>query len=171
DDLYEFADLRNAIVHSRVKPNYVIAEPHDATVYKINKIEEEISKPKMVIPEFQCIVRTFGISESLSVILKTIHEMNFSQFPIYDRDKFMGLVTSNGITNWLSQNIKEDLVSIQDTKMSDVLHCEESQENYKFISKDTTIYEADDFFKANLSKGIPLKALLITHNGRHTEKL
>ena len=41
DDLREFGDLRNAIVHSRTDVDYVIAEPHDEIVEHIELIEEK----------------------------------------------------------------------------------------------------------------------------------
>ena len=39
DDLREFGDLRNAIVHDRTGIDYVIAEPHDDIVERIELIE------------------------------------------------------------------------------------------------------------------------------------
>lgn len=34
-DLLEFGELRNAIVHGRARPEYVIAEPHPEVVQRI----------------------------------------------------------------------------------------------------------------------------------------
>src|SRR5690606_6060906 len=45
DDLRELGDLRNAIVHNRTDIDYVIAEPHDEIVERIELIEEKLSNP------------------------------------------------------------------------------------------------------------------------------
>ena len=39
NDLREFADLRNAIVHNLTNPAFTIYEPPDSTVEKIKMIE------------------------------------------------------------------------------------------------------------------------------------
>ncbi|WP_054752158.1 hypothetical protein [Piscibacillus salipiscarius] len=52
EDLLEFAVLRNAIVHERTDPEYVIAEPHDSTVEKIEKILNELTEPKKLYRPF-----------------------------------------------------------------------------------------------------------------------
>ncbi len=38
DELYQYAKLRNAIVHEKVSPGYYIAEPHEKVVERIEKI-------------------------------------------------------------------------------------------------------------------------------------
>ncbi|WP_405103429.1 hypothetical protein [Oceanobacillus sp. FSL H7-0719] len=41
DDLLEYAELRNAIVHNKVNITFSIAEPHDSVVEQIEWIEKE----------------------------------------------------------------------------------------------------------------------------------
>ena len=43
DDLLQLAQLRNAIVHDRIAVDFVIAEPNDWTVKRIQLIEQEDS--------------------------------------------------------------------------------------------------------------------------------
>ena len=47
NDLREFAELRNAIVHER-GGGYEIAEPHPETVHRLEEIEQLISQPPVV---------------------------------------------------------------------------------------------------------------------------
>ena len=48
EDLYQFAQLRNAIVHDKVLPEFVIAEPNDWAVLRIQEIEQALLKPKTI---------------------------------------------------------------------------------------------------------------------------
>lgn len=46
DDLLQLAQLRNAIVHDRIAVDFVIAEPNDWTVKRIQLIEQELIQPE-----------------------------------------------------------------------------------------------------------------------------
>lgn len=171
DDLLEFAVLRNAIVHERTDPEYVIAEPHDSTVEKIEKVLSELTEPKKVIPTFSQEVKSFKISDSLADVLNMIKYTHYSQFPVYEEDEFKGLLTANGITNWLAETVDEDLLSREETTLDQLIDYEEGTENYKFVSRDLTIYEAEDIFKDQVNKEDRIDAVLITHNGKSDESL
>ncbi|MDY0407725.1 hypothetical protein [Paracerasibacillus soli] len=67
DDLLEFAQLRNAIVHNRVDTTYVIAEPHLSIVEQIERIERALTKPKQVIPFSQ--KRLFNFNRMIRLLL------------------------------------------------------------------------------------------------------
>src|SRR5699024_11877381 len=74
DDLLEFAELRNAIVHNRIDTDYAIAEPHLSVVESIEAIEQEITEPKKVYPLFSRKVIIFQESDSLRELLTVIRD-------------------------------------------------------------------------------------------------
>lgn len=171
DDLLEFADLRNAIVHERTDPNFVIAEPHESTVLKIESIEMELGNPKTVFQTFRSDVFTFQVNNSLSDVLKVIRDRRYSQFPVYNDNEFVGIISENGITNWLAKNIEEDIISLVETPLELIIQCEENKNNYQFINRNTSVYKVEEIFKERLSIGTKLDAILITQNGRKNESL
>lgn len=172
DDLKEFANLRNAIVHERTDVTYVIAEPHDETVKKIQYIQNEVCKPQAVIPLFTREVIKFTIDDTLVDLLKTIKKYHYTQFPIYDANRFVGLLTENGITRWLTQGVDHGSISLSEIKLSDVFQFEREKNNFVFISKETDIYETQEIFKNMLDKSGPkLDAVLITYSGKQDEEL
>lgn len=170
DDLIEFAELRNAIVHDYRNPP-AIAEIHESIVKEIRAIEEKLTKPKMVIPDFQREVITFQVSDLLPDLLEVIREKHYSQFPVYEGSVFKGLITENGITNWLANHSLQYHTSLTETCLSEVLNEEEETHTYKFINRNTSVYEAEEIFKQRLQDGIRLSALLFTYNGRKNESL
>lgn len=171
NDLLEFAELRNAIVHNRVTPNYVIAEPHEETVTHILYIETEITKPKLVIPAFEKFVQTFHLDDSLASLLTIVREKEFSQFPVYGKDGFKGLLTPRGITQWLAAHIDKNHVNLNGTTIGEVLAVEVRRDHYKFISRKTTVHQAMEMMKGNPDKNFRLEAILITERGHPDEKL
>jgi predicted transcriptional regulator len=172
EDLKEFAELRNAIVHERTEPNFIIAEPHDTVVQKMEFIEKEISKPQKAIPLFQREVTVFQATDTLTDVLKSISDHRFSQFPVYNDNEFLGLITESGITGWLTQVIDKDVISFSETKLSEVLAYEEVGSNYQFISRETNSYEIKEIFQQQIETKKPkLDAILITHSGKENESL
>ncbi|MUK88863.1 CBS domain-containing protein [Ornithinibacillus sp. L9] len=167
DDLLEYAELRNAIVHDKIDTMHAIAEPHDSVVKHIEKIEKDITQPKVVIPMFSRRVVSFQVKDSLSDVLEAIHEKGFSKFPVYYEDEFKGLFTESAITKWLADN---KFSSGSETLIEEILPYQKNS-NFKFIGRDTTVYEAIGIFKDQIEKGNRIDALLITENGKNSEEL
>jgi len=170
EDLLEYADLRNAIVHNKIDAAYAIAEPHDSVVTEIEKIEKELAEPRKVTPLFARKVRTFQVDDMLSELLFVIYEKGYTKFPVYDGNEFRGLVTQKGITSWLAKYMGRTIPSPKETLLKDVLECVE-YDNYKFIKSNTSVYRAEEVFKEQVGKGNRIEALLITEKSTHKEDL
>jgi CBS domain-containing protein len=170
DDLKEFAELRNAIVHDR-GGGYVIAEPNFRAVESIEQILEIITNPPRVIPSFQVEVLAFDIYTPVSEAIVSMASRDFSQVPITDKDNFKALLTTNTITRWLGLTAKDDIFCLSETAIGKVLEYSELLDNYKFISKKTTLFEAMEAFQSFENQGKRLDAALITESGKAKEKI
>lgn len=168
--LKAFADLRNAIVHNEIEPGYVLAEPHDSVVKNIVEIAEKLKSPRIIGNLIQQKISSFSIEDSLDAVLTEINDNSFTQFPIFSDRGFEGLLTENGIAHWLAANIKEDIISLSETKVIDILSCEESKENYRFINRKTSIYEIEEYFQKFINNGQNNGCLLITNNTKHVKE-
>lgn len=171
DDLRSYADLRNAIVHHRTAMEYVIAEPHVDVVEKIEYMDSTLAKPTLVGQMFRKKVHVFQERDSLKHVLKVIRSRKFTQFPVYHKDQFKGLVTTVGITNWLATTMAGNQLPKHIPTMHDILLHEKNKVNYKFVSRYITIYEAEEIFKQGVERGRRFEALLITEHGKPQEKL
>lgn len=167
NDLLEFAELRNAIVHNKIDTDYAIAEPHDSIVKKIVMIEEELTEPKKVAAQFYRKVETFQINDTLEQMLEKINEKGFTKFPLYDGPNFRGLITEKGISMWFAENSEKNP---KEVLLKEVLTYEQ-EGNYKFISAETTVLEAVDIYKGKVGNGTRLQALLITKSGYPSKDL
>lgn len=172
DDLRSYADLRNAIVHNRTSMDYVIAEPHLEVVEKIEHIDKVLAKPTYVGQLFRKRVLSFRTTDSLKYLLNIIRKQKYTQFPVYnERNQFQGLITTVGITNWLATSLTGPQRQNRVPKLKDILRYEKNVKNYQFISRNMTIYEAEEIFKQGVERGRRFEALLITEHGRPHQKL
>ncbi|MFC4024611.1 CBS domain-containing protein [Oceanobacillus longus] len=149
DDLLEFAELRNAIVHNKIDMAFAIAEPHDTVVERIERIEQELTRPRKVDPLFIRKVISFQQNEPMSNMLEVINHKGITKFPVYNDDEFQGLITHKGITKWLAKGMQDGTVPLLDTKLKEILQCEKN-DNYKFISRNASVYEAMEIFKEQI---------------------
>lgn len=170
DDLKEFAELRNAIVHER-GGGYIIAEPNLRAVERIEQILDVITNPPKVIPTFQVEVLAFDVHTPVAKAVESMAKKDISQVPITDKDNFMALLTTDTITRWLGLNVKDDIFCLNESIIGKVLEYSESFDNYKFISKKSTLIETMEAFHLFEDQGKRLDAALITESGKVKEKI
>ena len=174
DELISFGELRNAIVHNPKIGIEAIAEPHTTIVFRIKELYEKISNPKKVIPEFQFEVLGAKEGDYINNVLIKMREKSFSQFPVFDIEgKVAELINTNTISRWLSNNLEDSgTIVIDNIKVKDLMNEIEFKSNYKFISRNTSIYEAYNLFTEQIRvKNTNLDVLFITNSGKQSEKL
>lgn len=171
EDLHQMSQLRNAIVHERREPDFVIAEPHDSIVELILEVERELLHPRQVIPLFRKLVTTFDADDALVKVLGEIRDKSYSQFPVYNADgSWRGLLTKKGVTSWLAEVVDGPHVSLEGVQVKDVLRHDPHLNRYRFVAKETSVIAAHQHF-VNMKDGVRLDALLITETGEESEPL
>jgi CBS domain-containing protein len=172
DDLKEYADLRNAIVHER-SDDHVLAEPNDLTVQQIEYLQSILDNPPTIIPRFQKTVYTTRLEDPIAIAASVMLEHNFSQLPVYDDSGFLVLLTTDDITHWLGRCTPEKSLTPGSTTVAEILACGciDVVKNYRFFAQDATIFDVQTAFQAGTKYGVPLVAILITAHGREDEPL
>ncbi|CZQ94598.1 CBS domain-containing protein [Trichococcus collinsii] len=164
DDFQILGDLRNFLSHGNQSDLVLVNE---AALNMIKSIHEQLLKPKTTFDIKSNDVKFFKETTPLPAVLETIRNTDLTQFPIKDGNgKVIGLLTENGITHWLSQYAHEASISIAGTLARDILVLDENKNNFAFIKKDATIYEAEAQFDNQ-----KIDALLVTDSGKNTENL
>ena len=169
EDLIDYGRLRNAIIHNGNK-KYIIAEPHDNIVTKIEKLANLISEPPVAIDRVgNKEVITINHDMKIATAMELISRTGYSNLPIYDGEKFIGILNGRKLISVLGQKIGEK-VNIQDyimnTEVSTVV--ENMGDDYYFMlaDEDLTIDDAMNYFENNRK----LLIILITKNGKDTGK-
>jgi CBS domain-containing protein len=169
-DLKEFADLRNAIVHGRMNDE-VIAEPNDWAVSSIVRMAEVLTAPPAVVPLFAKKVFTIGSQKTMAEALRLMKSHDFSKLPVIGlHHEWRGLLTANIVTRWLAANVDGGVVDLGDQTVEDALHFAESGTE-TFVAPTATVFDVYDLFHGVESRGKSLEAIIITEDGRASDRL
>ncbi len=175
DELLEYGDLRNAIVHDAVEPGRIIAEPHPDVVERMEHIAAVLEQPPLVTPEFERKVYTVRSQDSILDVMALIRRLGYTQFPIYDQEgSFTGLLTDRCLARWLTFELeKVRSNSLEAITVAEVAAYDKTQgKNVTFLAKDATIFDAYNEFERRIGTDRPrLEAILITERGRKDEPL
>jgi len=167
------AGLRNLLIHEKVEKYEYPCVPTAAIVAQLETIRERFLHPQLAIPKFESEVVTIKTDDSLAKVLKLIHALQITHFPVYEysgaHEKFAGVLTENGITRWLAEHISKEasLVELNNEPIREVLAREEKRRNYEFAGSHSKVEELAHRFHENAY----LEAVLITRNGNAEEKL
>jgi CBS domain-containing protein len=164
DDLREFAELRNAVIHSRGYPEKVIAEPSEEALQQLRDIAAKIIDPPR-LSRFAGEVHTFTPSTPLLNALQFMGRRHISQVPVLDGEAVQ-LLTSDGIARWLEAQATADVISLGETRVEHVL-AHEHENNCVFMRSNATLDEARLAFEEELKSGRRrLRAILVTKDGK-----
>lgn len=170
DDLKEFADLRNAIVHER-SDDHVIAEPNDRAVADFERVRAALLNPPAVIPKFQKAVQSRATTDSVGDAVTLMRDGSFSQLPILSNGKVVALLTAETVVRWLASEVSNKLVSPWETKIDQVLPHTEDQDHYCLLSRRATLLDALAQFEDFAAQGKDLDAILISQDGKPEQQL
>jgi CBS domain-containing protein len=169
-DLRRFADLRNTLVHNRIDRDHDFAIPTPRTVLRIEAILNDLGEVKLAIPLFQRQVETLQTIDTLEQVLNRINQTGITQFPVYADEIFAGVLTRRGILKWLASvglNHGTDCSGLRSVPVGVLLQSEEHPENHRFIPRNTPLMKMGEMIDHQPG----LETLLITQNGKPTEKL
>jgi len=161
DDLLQLAQLRNAIVHDQIAVDFIIAEPNEWATKRMQRIEQELIRPETVLPRFAKHVTGFEWDIPLPSLLETVAQKRYSQFPLYHKGTFKGLVTLRMLGFWLAKESHHGVIDLQGKIAADLITQDGKYTNYHFVSAQTTIAEVEKMFGEQGT----LEAVLITKNG------
>lgn len=167
DDLIQISQLRNAIVHEQVREDFVIAEPNQWIVHRILTIEAALLQPELVLPRFGKKVTGFEETLPLKELLRVVAKKRYSQFPLYHKGKFTGVITLRDIGYWVSRESLNGNLYFNNKLAKDLILSDGKTTNYEFVPKDCTILTVESMFK---EKAL-LEVILITEDGNQDGEL
>ena len=168
-DLYQYAKLRNALVHEKVRERFYIAAPHEEIVNHIETIAVLFDQPKKALEISSAPVLYYREETPLKDIIKVIDRLSYSVFPIYDLSgAYKCLLTSDGIIRWLSKQPMSS-ISLEKVYVKDILPFE-NQHEVIFVKKETDMYEVEEIFEDAYLAHKKVEAVIVTQNGIMEEK-
>ncbi|WP_423188715.1 CBS domain-containing protein [Alkalibacterium sp. f15] len=133
-------------------------------------ITEKIKYSKRVKDVFLKRVRTFDVNDPLEKVLEVINHVRYTQFPVFDGDNLVGIISSIGVTKYLAKAMNQDIRSIKNTTVKHILEVEDEQNFYEVISSDKSIFDIEEIFSERIKEGRTTYILLIAKGEKINKK-
>ena len=159
--LREYSELRNAIVHMRGDNQEIIAEPCDSVTDNIERIVRLLSADDSILNYACHPVKCVRLDDSLKKAFSIMEKMDSSKIPVYEGNRYAGLLTASMIAKYALENHAEGCVK-------DALVRKEN-ERVLFLSKASNIQMAVKGFDRAVREGNSLLAIIITEHGKANE--
>jgi CBS domain-containing protein len=167
--LKQFAKLRNAIVHDAEYPPHIVAVPSQEALLRFKGIAQEVLEPSPLVPTFATQVRCFAPSDALAEALRFMRKHDFSQVFVRGEDRRLSILTVEGITKWLADEVDGIGKVAGKATVNNVLPLEPLG-GFVIMGSKKTIFDAlDAFSNAIHIKATRLYAIAITKDGSDSE--
>lgn len=166
--LKRLAVLRNFVVHEH-SHQWPLATATQHALEQLTKIRNELVSPPLLLSISNRPVTLCRPTDPIGKAVKLMHDGSFSQLPVYNDGRFVGLLTAETVARWLSSNLADGQQLVEEKPVAEVLMHQEYPRNYEFMPRSATVFEALTEFDKSLRRGKRLEAILLTENGRTTE--
>ena len=168
--LKQFAMLRNAIVHDADYPPHIVAVPSSEALSKFKQVAGEVLEPKHLIPTFATRVRCFSLTDNLPKVLGFMREHDFSQVMVRNSGGRLGMLTVEGITWWLADNVGGDQNPLNAATIGDIIPLEPPG-GFMIMSSGKTIFDAAEAFRNLIHReATRLYAIIVTGSGDDSDE-
>ncbi len=168
DDLKEYAELRNAIVHKRLGDR-PIAEPHPEAVERIEKIARMVIQAPKLQDFFHKHVEICSPQDSLKHVLDLLRKGHFNQIPVYNARKLVALLTTDCIALWLADSFANSDYIDPGARVKELLQFGSNSDDFAVLKSESSIFDAIASFDNSYKHGKHLKAIIITRAGNSNE--
>lgn len=162
-ELREYNELRNAIVHLRGNKNEIIAEPTSSVTEDIERIANLLTKDETILSCASSPVRVVSPRDTIRGAYAVMRNLGSSKIPVYHKGKFKGVLTIEDVCHWAIEGADEEL-RVQDIMQNIKL------DRVAFLRKDAKVIDVTKGFEHALNKGSNMLAVLVTEHGSPDEE-
>jgi CBS domain-containing protein len=165
--LKSVGNLRNLLVHDH-EHNKEVAVPTEHTVRELEALAETITSPPRLLTVATKTVLNCSPSDPVGTAARVMHDNSFSQLPVHDGEKLVGLLTGETIARWLAARLKGGDGILEEEPVAKVLEHQEAA-GYVLLGQAATVFDGLKEFDLSLHSGTALQAVIVTANGKVTE--
>lgn len=163
ENLREYNELRNAIVHQRDNDMEIIAEPSDRVTSDIKHIAAMLTEHHEVLEYAGKPVQTLTPEERIEDAYQKMAELDTSKMPVYYGHQYKGLLTMEAIAHWGLYRDAEDTAAA-------VMSRGQNADRVIFVPRTESLDAVLKRFEKAMSEGHKPPAVIITEHGNNTEK-
>jgi len=174
DDLREYSELRNAIVHqSRDIP---IADPYPETIASLKKLRDILAHPKTARNIMSSPIVRFELKDNIELALNKMAANMLTNVPVYDNKALVGILSEQSLVQWLAKSYQKDGFISDATTIDDIKDYLEpinsgKFDEYKFTKPTTDIYTIADWYDTAIKNGKRLSSVFVTEKGKQDETI
>jgi predicted transcriptional regulator len=160
NDLREYAQLRNAIIHTR-RENFIIAEPHNDVINEIRHIRNLLYNPPRVSSIIKGVAYIASPKTPIMEVMEVFAKKGFMRCPVLDGNKIICLVTAKTLARWIITKP----TNFQNATLESIIPFADP-DDYIVVGANSDIVSLIGQFKNSMQKGKYLQAVLVTQHGR-----
>lgn len=174
NDLREYGELRNAIVHKYApQENSIIAEPHSFVVERMAHIRKMIEDPLKIKDVMVKSIKIANVEDSIYDVAINMYKNIYTHVPVYEEGKFIGVLSESSLLRWTGYQAKRG-VALNTTnkilRMKKFLDVAGNKFNdFEFVPNNTLILDVRDKFEKALYEGRRLGVVFATKTGKNSE--
>jgi CBS domain-containing protein len=157
EPLRVFAALRNFLVHEKTRPFDYPCVPSENAVEEIEAIRQRALHPETIGQKFGREVWVLRPDDTLEAALKTMKARDVSRFPIYENNRFIGVLGEREVARFLAGCLARGEEFSPQTRIEAALPRETKRPTFRFASPETSVAQAAFWFGENIF----LEAILI----------
>lgn len=166
-ELNDFSLIRTLIAH---KGRIEIVKILDETLDNLKRVYNLITNPPTIYDKFKKDVFICQTSEPLLDVLKLMKEKTYTHIPVYEDNKFIGILSEASFTNWATEKENINLIYIKVKDLVNYLN-NQSNEFFEFVKKSENAFEVRGWFYNKVKEHKRLGAVFITETGNKEEPL
>jgi CBS domain-containing protein len=168
--IFDLSALRNVFAHSD-REKY-IAEVNQVAYQLLAELLKLLEHPPTVLEFFKAEVYCANVEDVTETVLKKMQEKLFTHVPIYDGDKFKGILSETTIFDWLIDSIKQDKSEFYKRQIKDIKpeYLNSANNLFEVIKPGTDIFSVLKIFEDAINNQKRLGVVLITPTGSKDEK-
>lgn len=167
--LRDFGELRNFVVHE-YRRDQPTASPSAHAVERLRAICDELLSPTKLVDLFRHPVETCTPADLIGAAARKMHDGSFSQLPVYEGDRLVGLLTAETVARWLASRLAGGLGLLEEEAVAVVMRHEEGTHSHVVMGREATVEDALTAFDDHLRSGKALDAIILTHSGGPAER-
>lgn len=149
DQLYLINNFRNISVHDYTNTFHDIADPSVHTMEVMQNVYNYFVRPttikKYLNDEKNLNPIILNPETCLSEMLKLVSNYKISQFPIFHNEELRGMITDNGVTNFIANKNDAGGIIFEEETVADVIENENDMEEHK--NSFAVLYIEDELYR------------------------
>jgi CBS domain-containing protein len=168
--LRRLGNMRNMFVHEHDHDSEV-AIPTEQTVTAIESLAAALESPPLLLSLSAQDVKQCQRGDPVGAAARAMYDGAFSQLPVYDGARLVGLLTGETIARWLIATHAPGREVNFNEPVHEVLTHREPTTTHALLPQSATVFDGLARFEEALHQGQALLALLITTTGEETDPL